>query len=620
MIAKAIWSERRNIKDEYLDFTGSFKTVKGEKVTLRVSAGEMFAAYCNGELCAFGACMNFPGDKEALVFDISSYCDRENSLKITVWHTGDDTNTCIADAAYLAFTVESGKKTLLSSDGSILQAKNLHYRNGYCKRITPQLGYSFYYDNSIFLDAGQAQPATVYETLTYRERPLPPLKLGARCPMSLSETEDGFLIDLGRECVGFLELDLIAEGEEELCISYGEHLREGRVPRHIGTRDFSVEIRTRTGRNFYTNPFRRIAGRYLFVNSKRVQISYLGIRSVEFPILTNKVKFENKDLQKIYDTSVYTLKCCMHEHYEDCPWREQALYALDSRNQMLCGYYAFRGHKFQRENLKLLAASQLEDGLLNICAPSGVVLPIPSFSLIYPVQVAEYIAYTGDESLLAEVELTLRRLMRRFSEAIDETGLIPRLPAPAWNFYEWSEGSDGQTPGSERCYDLLLNLFYLHAVRHTDRLFGERTDTVAMRAAIRKTFYDGERGLYRLSSEGEPIYSVLGNAVAILVGLGDRAIAERILSDSTLVPITLSMNTFLYDALLSLGGYEEEILSDILKKYMPMLDAGATTFWETERGAEDFDGAGSLCHGWSALPVYYLSVLREYKKKKGETL
>ena len=40
-----------------------------------------------------------------------------------------------------------------------------------------------------------------------------------------------------------------------------------------------------------------------------------------------------------------------------------------------------------------------------------------------------------------------------------------------------------------------------------------------------------------------------------------------------------------------------------------MLDAGATTFWETEKGATDFDGAGSLCHGWSALPIYYLNVL-----------
>ena len=36
-----------------------------------------------------------------------------------------------------------------------------------------------------------------------------------------------------------------------------------------------------------------------------------------------------------------------------------------------------------------------------------------------------------------------------------------------------------------------------------------------------------------------------------------------------------------------------------------MLYHGATSFWETIKGADDFDKAGSLCHGWSAIPVYF---------------
>ena len=40
-----------------------------------------------------------------------------------------------------------------------------------------------------------------------------------------------------------------------------------------------------------------------------------------------------------------------------------------------------------------------------------------------------------------------------------------------------------------------------------------------------------------------------------------------------------------------------------------MLDKGATTFWETEKGEADFGGAGSLCHGWSAIPIYYFNEL-----------
>ena len=55
--------------------------------------------------------------------------------------------------------------------------------------------------------------------------------------------------------------------------------------------------------------------------------------------------------------------------------------------------------------------------------------------------------------------------------------------------------------------------------------------------------------------------------------------------------------------------YKDIILSEIDKTYLKMLKEGATTFWETEVGAADFGNAGSLCHGWSALPVYYYHTL-----------
>ena len=45
-----------------------------------------------------------------------------------------------------------------------------------------------------------------------------------------------------------------------------------------------------------------------------------------------------------------------------------------------------------------------------------------------------------------------------------------------------------------------------------------------------------------------------------------------------------------------------------------MLNAGATRAWETLDGASAFDNAGSLCHGWSALPILYfkqLGILKE---------
>ena len=50
--------------------------------------------------------------------------------------------------------------------------------------------------------------------------------------------------------------------------------------------------------------------------------------------------------------------------------------------------------------------------------------------------------------------------------------------------------------------------------------------------------------------------------------------------------------------------YGDWVKADILNIWGGMLRKGATSFWETEEGAKAFDNAGSLCHGWSAVPLY----------------
>ena len=131
-----------------------------------------------------------------------------------------------------------------------------------------------------------------------------------------------------------------------------------------------------------------------------------------------------------------------------------------------------------------------------------------------------------------------------------------------------------------------------------------------LRKAIIETFYDKEKCLFKAVDIGEPYYTTLGNSYAILCGLAGKETAEKLVDGKGLVPITLSMNIYLYDALLSLDReYMHFILADLDKKYGYMLDKGATTFWETERGAEDQGHTGSLCHGWAAMPIYYYKLL-----------
>ena len=83
------------------------------------------------------------------------------------------------------------------------------------------------------------------------------------------------------------------------------------------------------------------------------------------------------------------------------------------------------------------------------------------------------------------------------------------------------------------------------------------------------------------------------------------------LENEAVIPASLSMQCFFYDALIKADkeAYREFILEDIRRVYRPMVEAGVGTVWETELGWHDFADAGSLCHGWSAMPVYYYSVL-----------
>ena len=87
-----------------------------------------------------------------------------------------------------------------------------------------------------------------------------------------------------------------------------------------------------------------------------------------------------------------------------------------------------------------------------------------------------------------------------------------------------------------------------------------------------------------------------------------------------LVPIELSYLIYKYDALMQTSkDYAEVVLDDIEKMWGSMLYAGATTFWETSRGASDFGFAASLCHGWAAVPVYvfWRYMMGVYPEKPG---
>ena len=269
---------------------------------------------------------------------------------------------------------------------------------------------------------------------------------------------------------------------------------------------------------------------------------------------------------------------------------------------------------------------------------------IPSFCLHWYQEVLEYTEFSGDLSLIREIWGKLCSVLEAFLPHFrSEDGLLRRLPSDEyWNFYEWSGRllmGNEQFDGT----DLILNCLFLRAIDSMTRLsrlsglpFGLSSMAEPLRQRIRQVFRRPD-GLFQTTRDGSHICE-LGCALAVLTGAADRADAEAIcrmlvneaphakkipidparltaVSDKNdesdgfahVVPVSLSMSAFVYDALLQTdeAAYADFVLQDIDSRYGYMLDQGATTFWETMGGEHAFQEAGSLCHGWSGLAVYY---------------
>lgn len=183
-----------------------------------------------------------------------------------------------------------------------------------------------------------------------------------------------------------------------------------------------------------------------------------------------------------------------------------------------------------------------------------------------------------------------------------------------------------------RSMEAPLNAFFSLALVHMAKICdalgkvreaGEyRELSKRVNAAIAREFYNPETRLFEsFENRCRGEYSVLTNALCMLCGAADgvdKTNILRILATNgkdncgyTVHPNTLSMNSFRFDALLSYDreAYAGMIIDELDRDYFHMLRNGATTFWETIIGLSDFGHAASLCHGWSALPIYYYETL-----------
>ena len=601
---------------EYMDILGGVY----EKAIINLSCDTDYTLYINGKYVSSGQYGDFEHYKIYDTVNITPFLNEgDNTVKILLYYCGVDTQRYRKAQGGLIYEVVADGRIACVSSESTLSRLSPAYKSGKMRYVSRQLGFTFSYDASREQEEGFFPSVCVDKRVNFLPRPIRKQEVLDRVEIKEIKREPwGYLIDLGCETVGFATLDIVSRGKNDIIVAYGESLDNGRVRAKIHDRSFFFEYKAKEGHNIFTDYMLRLSCRYMeIITSGDVEINYAGILPQSYEVVERESVIASSLDREIYGICVNTLRLCMMEHYVDTPWREQCLYAFDSRNQMLCGYYAFKdgNRDYARSNLVLLSEDKRDDGLLSICAPCGTSLAIPSFSLYYVIAMKEYALYTGDITLAREYFHKIEGVLDEFIEQAED-GLVKKFEGEEkWNFYDWSQYLEGELYGEEKSVpDLVINCLFVLALDSYEQIckigeipFKYGNAVKKIRELIRKEFLC-ENGFFTLH-RGKEQYTVLGNALAVLCHAANKNEAVKIcdgIVKGELTPSSLSMNIWKYDAMMMTDkeGYRDFIVSEIRNNYKKMLDAGSTTVWETLEGSEAFGNAGSLCHGWSAVPVY----------------
>ena len=618
--AKWIWLAEGESPDSYAEFKESFP-YEGGSARLFLSSGTDYALFVGGVFVSSGQYGDFEHYKSYDKIDLTPYLSvGENEILLLAYHCGVNTSRYRKANAGVIYSLRANGVEVLASRAGVPSRLSPRYASGRQVYVSRQLGFTFHYDATANANAPFSPAAEVEKACRFVARPVPKGKLLPPVPMTevVNHSPYHYLIDLGGEVVGLPTLTLLTDEEQTLTFAWGEHVTDGGVRREVGGRHFLFTYRAHAGKNEFTERMLRIGCRYVEVFSEKpFTLLYAGVLPQVIPVTDAPVTVVGEDERRIYDACLKTLHLCMMEHYVDCPWREQALYAFDSRNQMLCGYDAFvdGNAAYARACLALMSEDTRPDGLLSICYPAGSPLAIPSFSLHYIIAMKEYLANTGDTRLARKYFGKMTSVLSVFLGNREESGLVCSFDTPgAWNFYDWSAHLDGAfEKGAVRRADAVINsltVMALDAFADICLALGKRDPFHGEAEKIRqesRVFFtvDGLVSLYK----DERVLTSLAAALAVSAGVAAEE-EKRFLCDEivkgTLSACSLSLKVLLYTALLDTdtARYRDFVLGEIRDGYLPMIEAGPGTVWETVLGESDFENAGSLCHGWSAVPVH----------------
>ena len=421
----------------------------------------------------------------------------------------------------------------------------------------------------------------------------------------------GLLLDFGRELHGGLQLGISPKGtrQSRLRLRFGESISETMSSLGDGKhatndhamRDFEVTVPLFGSVEVGNTGFRFV--RIDLVSGGEIGLEFVRAVSLMRPMVRlGGFTSSDERLNRVFDTAVRTVHLCCQEYLWDGIKRDRLVWMGDTHPETMVLLNVFGAAPILTESLDYMAAVTPPDKWMNT---------IPTYTLWWIRNVAEWYRYTGDKAYLEKHADYLEKTFDHVLTGLNDAG-------------EWRAG-----------------VFLDWPTKHNDAAQIAGTQGLALITARETVFLAETLGRATLAGKARGLAAKLealrpdphgaksAAALLALAGLRDpKEMFTQVLGREGHAGVSTFYGYYMIEAM-SAAGEHQRALDTVRDYWGAMLDVGATSFWEDFNlswtngcfridelpvaGRKDIHGdygefcypgfRHSLCHGWAGGPA-----------------
>jgi hypothetical protein len=452
-------------------------------------------------------------------------------------------------------------------------------------------------------------------------------------------------LDLGKEYVGQIMFKCDCPSDGIIDIGWSELLVNGRPPLMRKNCTYADRLYAVEGTNHW-EPINFSGARYLVLVLRGfegpVTLRQAGMRATEADLdWIGDFHCDQQILNDVWELCAHTLRVGVQEGLMDCPTREQAPYLGDANLMgrwigLLSGDWGHWRYLIRESFIR-----QSPDGLLRDAVFSGLRRSLVDYNLLAVIGARDYLRLSGDQETIRHVLPGCRHVFQWFNQRRDNQGLV-RVEWEKMRIEgQWEKRYD---PASD-ALPWATNLFIDHPGLGWHNVNEPGIDRRGINAAINALYVVAAKAMAELEEAGGNDGGAWRTAAATTAAAAARffnpretAFVDGIRDHGLLTQISQQTNTWCLWAGICPPGLEQAVMQRICRPndaaltrsgpyfwaYMfpqfarmgmhrqaldhlcalwgRMVDAGATTLWETFAG----DELDSRCHPWSAAPMEFL--------------